>query len=142
MDLLRDEYGIECDRRRIGSYDPTRPYYHAGEKWREIFEARRKAFLEEVATVPIANQGYRLQKLRALADKAEKGGNLALAAGLLEQAAKEVGGVLTNHRHTTIEEGRQKSAKDMTPEERQAALAEIIRKVQDDKRRDKQEIVQ
>ena len=39
------------------SYDPTRPYFDAGEKWREVFETKRKAYLEDVQKVPIANQG-------------------------------------------------------------------------------------
>ena len=84
----------------------------------------------------MANQGYRLQRLQEAVEEARKGKQWAFMAQLLKQAAEEVGGVLTNQRHTTLEERRKLSAKDMTPEERQAALAEIIRKVKDDLRRE------
>ena len=131
---FREEHELELTHKQVGRYDPTRPYYDAGDKWREIFAARRKAYLEEVTAAPVANQGYRLQRLQEAVEEERKGKQWALMAQLLKQAAEEVGGVLTNQRHTTIEEGRKLSAKDMTPEERQAALAEIIRKVQDDMR--------
>ena len=58
----------------------------------------RKEFLEETAKVPIASQVYRLRNLQRLFEKAQARGNMALAAALIEQAAKEVGGAYTNRR--------------------------------------------
>ncbi len=127
MRAFHQDHGIQLDRKQVGRYDPTRPYYAGGCKWREVFDARRKAYLEDVATVPIANQGFRLNELHDLYERAKKAGNLVLAAQLLEQSAKEVGGVLTNQRDLRIDDQRRQRAADMTPEDRKAAIAEIIR---------------
>jgi hypothetical protein len=121
------EYGIEMDSRQVGGYDPTRPYYEAGDKWREIFEVKRKQYLEDVAAVPVANQGYRLQRLQHYIAEAEKAKNWKLAAELHEQAAKEVGGVLTNERNLRVDDNRAQRVRDMSPEDRRAAFAELVR---------------
>ena len=44
-DIMADlgRRGIETTNTQIGSYDPTRTYYEAGDQWREIFEKARKA---------------------------------------------------------------------------------------------------
>lgn len=122
-------HDLKLPHDQVGTYDPTRPYYKAGDKWREIFEARRKAYLEDVATVPNANQGFRLNELHTLYEKAKSAGNLVLAAQLLEQSAKEVGGVLTNQRDVRIDDSRRQRAADLTPEDRKMAIAELVRQV-------------
>lgn len=123
------EYGITLDRKQVGRYDPTRPYYAGGEKWREIFDARRKACLEDVFAIPVAHKAYRLNMLQEGIDAARGAKNWVLMAQLLEQSAKEVGGVLTNQRDVRIDDSRRQRAADMTPEERKAAIAEVIRQV-------------
>ncbi len=60
--------------------------------------ATRAAFLADAATIGIAHRAVRLRTLGRLADRAEAMGNLALAAEILEQAAKEVGNAFTNKR--------------------------------------------
>lgn len=110
--------------RQILAYDPTSPHYDAGEKWLDIFDAKRKQYLEEVASVPIANQGFRLQMLQEELKRALKDNKSPLA--ILEQAAKEVGGVLTNMRDVRIDDSRRQRAAEMTPEDRRGALAGII----------------
>lgn len=127
MRAFHKDHGIQLDRKQIGRYDPTRPYYAGGEKWREIFDARRKAYLEDVASVPAANRGYRLQILQEGIDSAKKARNWPLVASLLEQSAKEVGGVLTNERNLKVGDARKLRPEDMTSEERRAAVAELIR---------------
>lgn len=124
---FRREYELELTHMQVGGYDPTRPYYFAGDKWREIFDAKRKAYLEEVAAVPVANQGFRLNELHDMYMAAKKAKNFPLAAQLLEQSAKEVGGVLTNDRNVRIDDRRGPSPREMTPEDRKAALTELIR---------------
>lgn len=124
---FRLEHGLELSHKQVGRYDPTRPYYDAGEKWREIFEARREAYLDSVASVPVAHQGYRLNMLQKGVEAAEKASDWPLVAQLLEQAAKEVGGTLTNRRKLEVSETGWQRAVDMTPDERRAALAELIR---------------
>lgn len=119
-----EEYGLQIDVRQVGAYDPTRSYYDAGDKWRDIFDAKRAAYLQEVASVPIANQGFRLQILNDELKKAIKDGKSTLP--ILEQAAKEVGGVLTNQRDVRIDDNRRQRVSEMSAEDRKAVLAGVI----------------
>lgn len=123
MKQLR-EHGIEVTPQQVGSYDPTRTYYEASEKWKVIFEDERRKYLEEVSAVPIANQGFRLNALQRTFDKAMRTGNTVLANATLRQAAEEVGGALTNARSVTVH----RPVDDMNAEERRAAMAEVIRR--------------
>lgn len=134
------EHGLDLDHKQVGRYDPTRPYYAAGDNWREIFEARRKGYLEDVAAVPAANQGYRLNLLQKGIAAAEKAKNWPLVAQLLEQSAKEVGGVLTNERNVRVDDQRRQRAADMTPEDRRAALAELFRQAIEQRQLEQQTI--
>lgn len=124
---FQSEYGLEVGHKQVGRYDPQRSYYAGGERWRAIFDARRLAFLEDVAAVPVAHKAYRLSVLQEGVDAAKQARNWPLVASLLEQAAKEVGGVLTNESKLRVDDARRKRAADMTPEERKAALAELFR---------------
>lgn len=124
---VKEEFGIAIERMQVAAYDPTK---FAGrslsKKWREIFEATREAFLKDQASIPIANQNFRLRALDRLYQNAASRGNAALAAQLLEQAAKESGGSFTNRREMTGKDGAplipQKSAQDMTDDELAAYL--------------------
>lgn len=129
------EYGITLDRKQVGRYDPTRPYFAGSEKWREVFEARRRAYMEDISDVPVAHRGYRLNMLQRGVEAAEKAGNWLLAARLLEQAAKEVGGVFTNQQSFQLDSSSSRPAYlDMTPEERRAKVADLIRQVMEQRR--------
>jgi hypothetical protein len=94
---VKEEFGIELTRQQVARYDPTKV---AGgdlsKKLRAVFEETRKAFLESTASIPIAQQSFRLRALQRLYEKALKSGNVVLAAQYLEQAAKESGGLFTN----------------------------------------------
>ena len=125
--MLREEHGVESDTAQVVRYNPTKACYEGGERWRPIFDARRKAYLEEVSSIPIAHQGFRLNLLNEMTMKAIRDEKPGLAAQLLEQAAKEVGGMLTNQHNVRIDDNRPKRAIDMTPEDRRAAVTEIIR---------------
>ena len=56
-----------------------------------LFQDSRLAFREAIVEIPVANRSYRLRALGRMAEEAEERGNLALAAQLIEQAAKESG---------------------------------------------------
>ncbi|MDR6389217.1 DUF2280 domain-containing protein [Paraburkholderia phenoliruptrix] len=119
---VKEEFGLEITRMQVSTYDPTKFMgRNLSKKWREIFEATRKAFLEDQASIPIANQNFRLRALNNLYQNAATRGNAALAAQLLEQAAKESGGVFTNRREMTGKDGapliQTKSAQEMTDDE-------------------------
>lgn len=96
---VKEEFGLTLTRMQVALYDPAT---HAGrdlsKKWRAIFAETRKQFLESIARIPIAHQTYRLRQLHRMFERAAATGNAQLAAQLLEQAAKEVGGAFTNTR--------------------------------------------
>jgi len=105
-EAVRNEFGIEVDRRRVHEYDPTKVAgRNMAAKLRAIFDETRKAFLADVSTIPIASQAYRLRSLNRLLNKVEGQGNTALAAQIIEQAAKEAGGAFTNRREVTGKNG-------------------------------------
>ena len=124
--MIRDEFEVETSVRQVIGYDPTRPAFEGSDKWRVMFDAYRKAYVTEAQSVPIANQGFRLRKLQEMFEAAERKGNHVLAAQHLEQAAKEIGGILTNVRNVDVTQ-KQSALADMTPEERRAAAIDIIR---------------
>lgn len=94
---VRDEFGLEVARQVVEAHDPTKfAGRNLAPKWREMFEAARKAFIEDATLVPIAHRGVRLRALQRMAQKAESKGNMAMATKIIEQAAKEVGNAFTN----------------------------------------------
>lgn len=96
---VKEQYGIDITPQAVEAYDPTKA---AGKglasKWKALFEETRKRAIEEEADIGIAHRNVRLRALHRMAATAENQGNLALAAQLLEQAAKEQGEVFTNAR--------------------------------------------
>lgn len=96
---VREEFGVTVPKEQVQQYNPTRVAAKGlGKKWVALFDATRKRFLEDVSAIPIAGQTYRLRSLQRLHDLAVTRKNAPLAAALLEQAAKEVGGAFTNRR--------------------------------------------
>lgn len=87
-------FALELSRQCIEAYHP---YRRAGArldpKWREVFDETRARLFAELDEIPIACKAYRLRQLDRMAGQAEDMGNLALVTRLIEQAAKEVGGV-------------------------------------------------
>lgn len=100
--MLKDEWGIDVPRSQIFAYDHTkdngRKTSKAGKKWEAIFNERRAAFNKQVEDIPIANKAYRLAQLSSMAQAAISRKNYPLAASLMEQAAKELGGMYNNTR--------------------------------------------
>lgn len=94
---VKAEFGEVVSPQQVEGYNPER---RAGqglsEGYREIFRATREAFLDDTASIGISHRVTRLRTLQRLADRAETQGNIALAAQLVAQAAKEVGDVFTN----------------------------------------------
>ncbi|OHC96730.1 MAG: hypothetical protein A3H25_10705 [Sphingomonadales bacterium RIFCSPLOWO2_12_FULL_63_15] len=124
--MIREDFGVETTVQQVRTYNPSHPKFEAGAKWLPIFEAVRKTYLDDVSSVPIASQAYRLNALQKNYDCAIKRGNLVLANATLEQAAKEVGGVLTNARNVSVQQPAG-SFRDLSSEERRRAVAEMIR---------------
>lgn len=96
---VKSELGQEVSRQLVESHDPNKVAGQAlGRKWKELFAATRKAFLDDTADIAISHRSVRLRALQRMAEKAEGQGNMVLAASLMEQAAKEMGNAYTNKR--------------------------------------------
>lgn len=99
---LKDEMGVEAPRTQVAQYDPTKVAgAKLSKKWRDLFEDTRKKFREAVAEIPIADQAFRLRALGKIYDRHMTRGNVVAAAAVLEQAAKEQGGMFTNKREVS-----------------------------------------
>lgn len=99
---LKDEMGIDAPRTQVAQYDPTKVAgAKLAKKWRDLFEDTRKKFREAVAEIPIADQAFRLRQLGKIYDRHMVRGNVVAAAAVLEQAAKEQGGMFTNKREVS-----------------------------------------
>jgi hypothetical protein len=62
----------------------------------EVYGRIRKKFLEDVTTIPVANQAYRLRRIQDIIDHPRYKNDADVVPKLLTQAAKEVGGAFTN----------------------------------------------
>ena len=123
-EAVKDEYGLDVHRTQVAQYDPTKVAGQGlAKKWRELFDATRKRFRDEIAEIPIADQAFRLRQLGRIYDKHISRGNVIGAAGVLEQAAKEVGGAFTNKREHTGAGGGPIEQKTVVVDEREVAAA-------------------
>lgn len=99
---VQQEFGLKLTRMQIATYDPTKGSgKNLSAKLRALFQATREAFLRDTASIPVAQQSYRLRVLQRELERAESRGNSGVVLQLLEQAAKEVGGFFTNRRELT-----------------------------------------
>lgn len=105
-EVVKETLGIEVDRRQVHEYNPLVAHKApVAKKWATLFEETRKRFLDSVSDIPIANKAYRLRELQDMVTKAKRAGNLVLAAELMAQAAKDLGGSFTNQRQVTGKDG-------------------------------------
>lgn len=102
---IKEEFGIDVPRQRIHEYDPA--HGEPAKKWRILFEYTRAEFLKDASKVPIAQKSYRLRELHKLYIRTVTAPrpNVPLGKELLEQAAKESGGMFTNRREITGKDG-------------------------------------
>jgi hypothetical protein len=99
---VKRDFGEALNPQAVEAYDPTkRAGRSLSAKWRALFEATRKEFLEDTSKIAISHRAVRLRALQRMAERAETIGNMALAAQLHEQAAKECGDAYTNKRQLT-----------------------------------------
>ena len=126
---VKQAFKVDVSLAQLMVYDPK---HAAGARLsktlKEHFEATRAAFLKDTSGIAIAHRSYRLRMLDKLAEQAADKGNAALAAQLLEQAAKEEGGAFTNrHKHEhTGKDGGPIEMKHLTDAERASRVASIM----------------
>lgn len=81
----------------MASHDPTKAAgVSLAKKWVDLFHSTRARFQSDISDIPIANKAYRLRVLDRMMGNAEKMRNIALAAEIIEQAAKECGDAYSN----------------------------------------------
>ena len=123
-EAMKDEFGLDVPRTQVAQYDPTKVAgKDLAKKWVQLFHDTRQRFREEIAEVPIADQAFRLRALGKIYDRHLSRGNVVGAAGVLEQAAKEVGGAFTNRREHTGAGGGPIEQKTVVVDETQVAAA-------------------
>ncbi|KAF6676811.1 DUF2280 domain-containing protein [Pantoea sp. EKM21T] len=97
IELVKAEFNVQVSRQQVSQYSPGNAMAaKLSQKWVDLFESTRARFQTEIADIPIANKAYRLRTLDRMMNKAESMRNMALAATLIEQAAKECGDAYTN----------------------------------------------
>ncbi|CAM7763519.1 DUF2280 domain-containing protein [Klebsiella pneumoniae] len=97
VEAVQKDFGIAITRQQVETHDPTKVSGKTlAKKWVDLFNRTRDRFLNEISDIPIANKAYRLRALDRMMTKAESMRNMALAASLMEQAAKECGDAYTN----------------------------------------------
>ncbi len=117
---VKAEFGLDVSPQQCEAYDPNkRSGNRLSDKYRQIFAETRKTFLEDTSLIGVSHRAVRLRTLQRMIERAEKQGNLALTAQLLEQVAKETGDAYTN-RHRLEHTG-----KDGGPIKSQAAPADL-----------------
>lgn len=129
---VKKEFGLDVTAQSVEAYDPTkRAGVKLSAKWKALFEATRKGFLEDTSSIAISHRAVRLRALQRMAEKAESMSNMALAAQLHEQAAKEVGDSYTNRRELTGRGGAPLIPKpimpSMSPTEAAEAYGDMVR---------------
>lgn len=103
---VKTEFNEVVSRQLVESHDPNKSAgARLGKRWACLFDETRKAFLEDTSKIAISHRAVRLRALQRMAEKAENMGNIALAAQLFEQAAKEAGDSYTNRRELTGKNG-------------------------------------
>lgn len=97
-EAVKEHYGLELDRTHVHFYDATkaRGSKELSKKYVDLFNKTREEFLAELTKIPIANQSFRVRALQRSYDFFAQRKNFIAANGVLEQAAKEVGGFYTN----------------------------------------------
>ncbi|ASR89189.1 DUF2280 domain-containing protein [Alcaligenes faecalis] len=123
-EAVKEEFGIDVPRNQVGQYDPTKVSgRQLSKKWSDLFHDTRAQFRKEVAEIPIADQAFRLRQLHRMANEAMRRKNIVLAASLMEQAAKEMGGMFTNKRELSGPGGKPMEHRTVVVDEKSVAAA-------------------
>lgn len=97
IDDVKEEFGVEVSRQQVGFYNPETKNggRELSEEWKQLFRHTRDQFMDEAVKHPIAHKGYRLGILQKELDDlmSRPSVNYILVNNVLEQAAKEMGGV-------------------------------------------------
>ncbi|MEP7390778.1 DUF2280 domain-containing protein [Acinetobacter baumannii] len=99
---VQEEFGITVTKQECEAYDPTKKTgQDLSEEFKTEFYRVRKEMNDNLSAIPIANIAYRLKRLQRFIDHEQFKENPVIVPSLLEQAAKEVGGLYTNRKEIT-----------------------------------------
>lgn len=99
---VQEEFGINVTKQQCEAYDPTKKTgQDLSEEFKTEFYKVRKEMNDNLSAIPIANIAYRLKRLQRFIDHEQFKDNPVLVPSLMEQAAKEVGGLYTNRKEIT-----------------------------------------
>jgi hypothetical protein len=101
-DAVKAHFGVEISRQHVYAYDPKASQRMAP-RWRELHAATRQAYLREVAEIGIADKTVRLAILDRMAHHTLANNHTTRTAALLEQAAKECGGIYESRRSIALQ---------------------------------------
>lgn len=93
---VKQEYNIDLTKQAVSRYDPNTINGHKlSDEFKKIFNDTRQQYLAQITTIGIAHQKVRLEKLETHINNLETktNPNIPLIAELLEQAARECGGM-------------------------------------------------
>jgi hypothetical protein len=92
---IKKRWDVEVTPSQLSYYDPSNPISgrKLGEQWQVLFNATREAYIARERSIPIAIRTYRLELLTDMLEHDLVKAAPSLKASLLEQAAKEVGGL-------------------------------------------------
>lgn len=113
-EAVKLHFGVEITRQHAYAYDP-RSSQRVGPRWRALHAATREAYLREVAETGIAQKTVRLAMLDRMAHHALANHATPRAAGFLEQAAKECGGIYENRRPVVLQVSASQPAETQSP---------------------------
>ena len=96
-EAVKSTFDVDVTRQQVHRYDPACAQPPVP-RWRELHAATRRAHLAQLAEIGIAHRTARLKVLDRMAHDAEARDDFRLTASILEQAAKECGGVYDRKR--------------------------------------------
>lgn len=103
---VQEEFGITVTKQQCEAYDPTKKTgQDLSEEFKKEFYRIREDMNKNINSIPIANIAYRLKRLQNFIDHDQFKSNPVIVPNLLEQAAKEVGGLYTNRKEITGADG-------------------------------------
>lgn len=99
-DYMKEEFDVEVSAMTVARHNPQNKASegYLRKEFVDLFWTMRENFQRGLEDCGIVWKAYRLRKLDEMMRKAKLAGNFDLAARLLEQAAKEVGGMFDQRR--------------------------------------------
>lgn len=101
--LMREDFGVETSIDQVCRYDPMRPSFESTDLLRELHAQVREQYTQNLASIPYAQQAFRINELGKGYRKAVKANNQVLANQTLKQIAEELGGSYTNEQRLKVE---------------------------------------